>query len=195
MPKVRPEYKREVKGRIASTGLRIFLRKGYRRTTMSDIARETGVSKGDLYLYFSSKADLLKEVQLEGRRLARERMAQAVQKNDAAEGLIGLLDEAVGEMQDPKLWSMWFDLMAEAVSDPELHETIRIDHREDLRLLKRLLAHENVASRLAKGVNRDDLALAILVLFHGAIAQLSLGSSWPKTRRALRTALRALLRS
>jgi AcrR family transcriptional regulator len=193
MPKVRPEYKRQVKARIAAAGLRIFLRKGYRRTTMDDIAREVGVSKGDLYLYYSGKADLLQDLQLARRRVAREAMARALERGDAIEGLVGLLDDAVAEMQDPKIWSMWFDLMAEAVTDAALHEAIRIDHREDLKMIRVILQHEKIVPSVVRGADPDDVALAVLILFHGALAQLSLGSPWTKTRRALREGLRGLL--
>ena len=37
----------------------VFLRKGFHKATMDDIARETGLSKGALYLYFPSKENLL----------------------------------------------------------------------------------------------------------------------------------------
>lgn len=38
---------------------RLFYEKGYYRTTVDDIAREAGVAKGTVYLYFNSKVELL----------------------------------------------------------------------------------------------------------------------------------------
>ncbi|MET0360835.1 MAG: helix-turn-helix domain-containing protein, partial [Sphingobium sp.] len=35
----------------------LFLRYGYRRTSVDDIAREAGVAKATLYAYFPSKQD------------------------------------------------------------------------------------------------------------------------------------------
>jgi len=37
----------------------LFYEKGYYRTTMDDVAREAGVAKGTVYLYFNSKVELL----------------------------------------------------------------------------------------------------------------------------------------
>lgn len=41
---------------------RLFREKGYRATSMQDIARELGIQKPSLYYYISSKEDLLKEI-------------------------------------------------------------------------------------------------------------------------------------
>ncbi|WP_461834043.1 TetR/AcrR family transcriptional regulator [Desulfothermus sp.] len=41
---------------------RLFMEKGYRATTMQDIAKEMGIQKPSLYHYISSKDDILKEI-------------------------------------------------------------------------------------------------------------------------------------
>ena len=62
MPKVVPEYKEEAKARILETATEMFLKNGFKKTKMTEIARRLGVSKGALYQYFSSKDELLMEV-------------------------------------------------------------------------------------------------------------------------------------
>ena len=47
---------------ILAAALRIFSEKGFAATKLDEVAREAGVSKGTLYLYFESKEVLLKEV-------------------------------------------------------------------------------------------------------------------------------------
>jgi AcrR family transcriptional regulator len=59
MPKVVPEYKEHAKKRIIDAANAEFARKGYRKTTMSDIAKTLGVSKGAVYQYFASKEALI----------------------------------------------------------------------------------------------------------------------------------------
>ncbi|MBM4385189.1 MAG: TetR/AcrR family transcriptional regulator [Deltaproteobacteria bacterium] len=49
---------------------RVFLRQGYRRTQMADIADELGVAKGTLYLYFESKEALFEQALLHADRSA-----------------------------------------------------------------------------------------------------------------------------
>ncbi len=59
MPKVVPEYKDLAKKRIINAAYKIFYKNGYHNTTMNDIAKEVGVSKGSLYSYFKNKEALL----------------------------------------------------------------------------------------------------------------------------------------
>jgi AcrR family transcriptional regulator len=52
----------ERRQRILNAALAVFMRYGYRRATMDDIAREVGISRPALYLSFSGKEDLLRAV-------------------------------------------------------------------------------------------------------------------------------------
>ena len=47
------------KNRILDTAVSLFTHYGYDKTTVSDIAREAGISKGAIYLHFESKDALL----------------------------------------------------------------------------------------------------------------------------------------
>lgn len=61
MPKVVPEYKEKARKRILQQATQLFLEQGYKKTKMTDIAKNLGVSKGAIYQYFNSKQDLLFE--------------------------------------------------------------------------------------------------------------------------------------
>ena len=51
--------KGEKRGEILSAATRAFSRKGYAATKVEDIAREAGVAKGTVYIYFSSRDEIL----------------------------------------------------------------------------------------------------------------------------------------
>ena len=51
--------KPEVRDAILKTALQLFSRKGYARTTLEDIARGSGVSTANVYVYFRSKLEIL----------------------------------------------------------------------------------------------------------------------------------------
>jgi AcrR family transcriptional regulator len=55
----RPDVSDERKGQILSAAEDVFSRKGFDNARMDDIAEETGLSKGTLYLYFKSKDELI----------------------------------------------------------------------------------------------------------------------------------------
>lgn len=62
MPRVVPEYKEEAKKRILEVATRIVLEKGYQHVRMDDIAREAGISRPTLYLYYKNKEALFLEI-------------------------------------------------------------------------------------------------------------------------------------
>ena len=52
----------EVRDRIVAVAERVFLRSGFSRVLMDDLARELGMSKKTVYLHFASKEELLRAV-------------------------------------------------------------------------------------------------------------------------------------
>lgn len=50
------------RGRIRDAAIHVFAEKGYHGATISRIAREADVGKGTVYLYFSSKDDILLDI-------------------------------------------------------------------------------------------------------------------------------------
>ena len=55
----RPDVSDERKSQILNAAENVFTQKGFDQARMDDIAEETGLSKGTLYLYFKSKDDLI----------------------------------------------------------------------------------------------------------------------------------------
>lgn len=48
----------DLRPKIIKAGLRVFAKKGYFKTTIDDIAKEVGIAKGTVYLYFKDKSSL-----------------------------------------------------------------------------------------------------------------------------------------
>lgn len=57
-PKVTMSYKEEKKDQILEAARKVFVRKGYEAATMQDIVEESGLSRGGVYLYFSSTEEI-----------------------------------------------------------------------------------------------------------------------------------------
>jgi AcrR family transcriptional regulator len=55
----RPDVSEERKDQIMNAAEEVFSKKGFSDARMDDIAEETGLSKGTLYLYYKSKDDLI----------------------------------------------------------------------------------------------------------------------------------------
>ena len=56
------QMRAESRQKIVSTARRLFAQRGYDRCNVSDIAREAGMSQGNIYWYFPSKEEILKAV-------------------------------------------------------------------------------------------------------------------------------------
>ncbi len=59
MPRLTPHTQLEKREHILAAAERCFLGKGFHVSTMNDICREAGISPGALYLYFTSKDELI----------------------------------------------------------------------------------------------------------------------------------------
>jgi AcrR family transcriptional regulator len=63
--KRRPRWRRRKEARpreILAAALATFVERGYKATTLADVARRAGVSKGTLYLYYKNKERLFRAV-------------------------------------------------------------------------------------------------------------------------------------
>jgi len=98
-------------GEIMAAGLKAFSEKGFAATRLEDVAEAAGVSKATIYLYFESKADLLKAILL-----------------DIVAPRIGDL-EALAKSYDgpaPDLLRLLYDLATQTVSAPEVRSIIKL---------------------------------------------------------------------
>jgi AcrR family transcriptional regulator len=145
----------------------LFIRYGYRRTAMDDIAREAGVAKATLYLHFSGKDDVFRAMVLRCRAVVNERCRAAEQlQAPVAARITALLDANYGTALE------WFGdashmgelkaLMAE--SAPEQAAEIDTPFRTRLReMLEKAVA----AGELAGGALSADAASRVII--HAAV--------------------------
>ncbi len=70
---------------IFNATLRLSNEKGFQAMSLRDLCRETGLSMGALYSYFSSKDDLLGIIQEQGRRLAVKVLTEHIEKAEGPE--------------------------------------------------------------------------------------------------------------
>ncbi|MFD3447256.1 TetR family transcriptional regulator [Microbacteriaceae bacterium 4G12] len=59
-PKISDEEKQQRRQQIILAAMEVFKKKGYESATMGDIVEETGMSRGWVYLYFSSKEEIFR---------------------------------------------------------------------------------------------------------------------------------------
>ena len=77
-PQARPSKKDVVaefrRSEILDAGRRVFARRGFADATVDEIAREAGIAKGTIYLYYKSKGDVYAAAAREGLLALHEQM-------------------------------------------------------------------------------------------------------------------------
>ncbi len=190
MPKVVAGYRDQARERIVVAAQTVFRRKGFRATTMADIAREIGVSKGALYLYFRTKSELLAELQRQSRDAVLDLWRRLLLSGDVAEGIAGSVDEVLTGKVDP---GIWIELLGEAAGDRTLRATLEVDAREDRRAMTEFLRELGERGRIRPLRDPETVAEIVLALLAGAVVETILHGTGSRVRRDLVRQLRFLL--
>jgi len=173
MTKVITEYKEAAKTKIIETARKVFAQKGYHDTTMDDIAKEIGVSKGALYSYFKSKEDLLKELSLQNHQTLRDIINTACKSHDLTQALeevyIQMTEKYGGNMHTN------FEIIALAAHDTKTKRIIMEDFRRDIDTVQTFLEDKMKQGTMRTDVNARTLAELFTSLYMGTMAKLILG--------------------
>jgi TetR/AcrR family fatty acid metabolism transcriptional regulator len=165
---------------IIEAAVRVFARKGYFNSRVSDIAREAGIAAGTIYLYFKTKEDILIT-------LFREKMA----------AFVASLRRAIAEEADPvakvrRLVQLHFRMLEE---DPALAEVVQVELRQGQKFFQGASSQEIaayfalIASILEEGVSgghfKPELPVKIATkMLFGAMDQMA--TSWVLGKRGYR---------
>jgi len=167
---------------IIDAAVKVFARKGYFNSRVSDVAREAGIAAGTIYLYFDTKQEILVT-------LFREKMA----------GFVSALRRAIAEEQDTvaklrRLVRLHFEILED---NPDLAEVVQLELRQGQKLFRGPASQEIatyfalISSVLDEGVAagrfRSDLPVKVATkMLFGAMDQLA--TSWVLGKRGYRLA-------
>jgi TetR/AcrR family transcriptional regulator, transcriptional repressor of aconitase len=181
MPKVTDEHKAARRRQILDAAARCFARDGFHRTSMQDIVRESGISAGLVYRYFTGKDDMITAIVTEW----HDQRQAALAEGPAAETYLELL-RAVGDPSARERMRLGVQIWAEAVRSPHIAEVARRTIDEPRAAVAELL-------QAAGEPNPDGLARALIALYQG----LQLQTAWDSEvdNEAYVDAVQALLRN
>jgi len=165
---------------IIEAAVRVFARRGYYNSRVSDIAREAGIAAGTIYLYFKTKDDILVT-------LFRNKMAEFV---DALRKAIANEPDAASKVR--RLVWLHFSRLEE---DPELAEVLQVELRQGQKFFRGASGQEIgayfalIASALGEGVSegcfRSDVSIKVATkMLFGAMDQMA--TSWVLGKRGYR---------
>jgi AcrR family transcriptional regulator len=191
MPKVVPEYKEEAKSRILEAANKVFAERGYHEATMDDIAKRLGVSKGAIYLYFSSKEDLFEAMCKTAPQAFKEILYSSFgDEANPVQSATQFFDKMLKlSASNPGLS---FEILSEASRSPSLKRILRQNHEEYERVLTGFLAEGRKRKIVGDNLDIRPLANALIALWNGLETLLVSGLPIDEARRAWLEALKAI---
>jgi AcrR family transcriptional regulator len=168
------EHHDEQKKLIIETSMKLLSEKGITKTSMNDIIRESGLSKGGVYHYFSSKNELLIEVwnyffELYAySNISRLQNDQELQKKPAVEQ-IDILIQYHETMLDSmgKDLSLMMDLFIEAIHNAELRKVFNQQYLIVSGITKALIDTAQKQGDIKPEIDSEVLSTALLAVFDG----------------------------
>ena len=185
--------------RILEAAIRVFARNGYRKSSVEEIAREAGIAKGGLYLYFTGKEELFGEAFLSCFEADRETLREAIANSRSPERTLRFLFDRWANLP-PELeesLGLFLDFLAECGRD-RVRESIRQRaadlYEEFWDLVADLLRGGIRRGQVRRGVEPRATAQAVLAFWDGLYAARYVTGEAVDLRRVSRAHLRLLLR-
>ncbi len=154
----------------------LFLQQGVAHTSLEQIARQAGVTRGAVYWHFKNKADLF-HAMLNQVRLPSEQIVQRIKLCDPENpigGLRNLCTEVMATLvRDPRKRQIFTILLRRCEFTEELREAERqheIFINEFIDLCTALFAEPRIAERLRPGLSPRLAAVALHSLFVGLLS-------------------------
>ncbi|MDP9741206.1 UNVERIFIED_ORG: AcrR family transcriptional regulator [Bacillus sp. B2I3] len=120
-PEENDRIRQASKEKIRAAAMELFIKQGYYATSISDIAKQAGISKGLLYNYYKGKEELLSEMVEARIKEVVEVMEEAFTLNTPHEQLEHIINGAIDNIhQKPEVHRFYLHLQTQPESDEEL---------------------------------------------------------------------------
>ena len=128
MPKVTDAHRESRRRQILDASIDCFAREGFHRTSMTQIIAEAGVSAGTIYLYFTSKEEIVEAIAEERHALESALASTALANPDTRQALHDLATGYLDWFSDPleqKRRRVTVQVWAEALRNERVASIVR----------------------------------------------------------------------
>ena len=106
------EIRERSKTQILNSSLKLFAEKGFKGTSISDIAKDAKISKGLIYNYFESKTAIVEAIYLHLLNEMQRMMEPIYQLKDPSEKLQRIINDTVQYTSENKdYWKLYLNFM------------------------------------------------------------------------------------
>ena len=166
MPRRTKAEAKQTKTILLEAALRVFHRKGYSRSTLEDIAREAGVTRGAVHWHFKNKADILEHLGTDMYRPFEIMVSNVVSEEKSASGQLHAIMEGWLTLlfQDIELRRTCEVLYYRTEYSDETLPILQAARQSDeqlTQLFKTLIAWGQQTGEIRAGLNVDRLSIAV----------------------------------
>ena len=164
----RPDMRAERIPQIMEAAMTVFARNGFAPTRMDDIAQEAGVSKATLYLYFTSKDDLIVAIlQAFFEEGFTELGALLASDRSVSTSLIVWTRQRMQEMRDHAAYlSIGFEFYAVAARQQATRQVVH-EYYHQYRTSIAALLQKGIEQGEFHAIDVHEMAIAIVSMYEG----------------------------
>ena len=154
---------------LIEAAARCFARNGFHKTGIVEIAKEAGMSAGNLYRHFPSKDAFIIELVEEEQRHALDKMEPKEMENDPLGQILAVIISCISNPVYPMDQRLWIEILAEA----SRNEGVRfVFNKSDIIMresFKKLLTRAIYAKQVDPDYDLETLSLWLYALIDGLI--------------------------
>jgi AcrR family transcriptional regulator len=180
MPKISQAQKDARRQQILAAAVRCFSRDGFHATTTADIVRESGVSQGTLYLYFTTKDEIVAALADDRHQGDAFLNALAEAEHDPVQGLFLLIELYGRGLADPnrrEARRVGVQGWGEALRSPAILASITQGHAAVRRAIVHLIERGQASGQVRADLDPEAAARTMIALFHGLMLQATWGEA------------------
>ncbi len=182
---------------IQTAAMHLFFDQGFERTTMDQIAEKAELSKGTLYLYFSSKAELYISLVLEGFNMLADRLGKRLKRMSPEADpfergkawFLAFVDHSLEHRELFRITQYFLTDEARRSISQELIDQVDAAHTAFLATIAGLIEEARAQGQLAEGIDPHAFAVIAWRMTTGildlAVVDEKIGAESPKAYRAL----------
>ena len=175
MPRVSAAHEQEVRDRILTAALRVFSEKGYHNATIADVVRESGLSVGAIYTYFTGKDELIRlscdQIATQGLDQLGQRLGPATTTAERMAIAVRLYVESIDEYEGAPGQITLLQAWAEADREPVVREMLSARRERLVGAGRYILAQGVATGELPSWIDVDTVTRGFLALLDGLMLQ------------------------
>lgn len=182
--KVTLQHKLEIRDRIVAGALNAFSKKGFDKTRMDDIAIDSGVSKGTIYIYFKSKEELFYELCEKNLVELREQLFSllVINHEDDNAGNVELISDAKGSYnsfnQFENSYIIFLEILSKSTRNKKLKSILYSQNEKIVITVKERIMNSmknDKTTNLPEEKEIDSMVMSLMTVYNGLMINSLLG--------------------